>query len=508
MNQSVRHPGRKKETVDDRVDDELRDEELSWKDDDDSESINPDTENWKEKTKPVEAEGESDETEASENATTTVGDDVDGALMKVAIDPYGGAEASGDSDTSFGEESSCDDDDDCEKLPPNFPEPVFLSPDELEASIKSDSYLLRQVKTAVKLGGEWELSVADCIVYAQAYINFKKHFGIPMPVEMYMHYMTHAMKNHSYHKMMFEWGPVNAARSIQAFCRGYLQRRKTQASVGDRVDEQSSCDDDDDCEKCDDPYGGAEASGGSDDECWEFDGGAEASGDDFQAAEKGSDGDEIIQRRDSVDSLDAFDFQYCHNDEVWEEPYVVRDVKGNIVYDDKTYYGLWREAEHASRSARGLLFDAHEEAAAQLVPDDIFDEWVQKISKIKANRREKKFKSHVHQGNGARLRVRYNKGLFWIYSPKHKDWSVAGPAIRFTRQALSVVKNRDSIIGNTGKMSLEGRAMVVAAVRGDDMSIEYYKATLQNRVQSNLTGKHTARHKYVKVGRSRKYRAS
>ena len=48
-----------------------------------------------------------------------------------------------------------------------------------------------------------------------------------------------------------------------------------------------------------------------------------------------------------------------------------------------------------------------------------FDEWVQQISKYKPHRREKKFKSWVRGTNGAKVRVRYKKGLFEIYCPKH-----------------------------------------------------------------------------------------
>ena len=43
------------------------------------------------------------------------------------------------------------------------------------------------------------------------------------------------------------------------------------------------------------------------------------------------------------------------------------------------------------------------------------------------------------------------------------------------------------------------RALIDAAILGDDDSNEMYKAALQDRIDSNLTGNHTARHKYVKV---------
>ena len=42
-------------------------------------------------------------------------------------------------------------------------------------------------------------------------------------------------------------------------------------------------------------------------------------------------------------------------------------------------------------------------------------------------------------------------------------------------------------------------ALIDAAILGDDDSNEMYKAALQDRIDSNLTGNHTARHKYVKV---------
>jgi len=346
--------------------------------------------------------------------------------------------------------------------------------------------------------------------------------------------------------------PQHPRRNIgRALCRSVASANTN--TVGDRVDDESSWDDDDDFESINpvsegwiSPSGPAETAGESDDGgdttafrkvcniSWDTDGETvslpttvkvpssvhdeddicdylsdeygwcvngfdleavateNATSDDFQASEKGSDEDEIIQRRDSVDSLDGFDFQYCHNDEVWEEPYVVRDIKGNIVYDEKQYWEKW--VHFSCPNAKGQL-------VTQAVPDNTFDEWVQQLAKYKPHRREKKFKSYVNDDDGARLRVRYKKGLFKIYCPKHKIWSAAGPSQRFMRYSvLSIYEDKHyrKLLTSLPLTDIK-QALIVAAFKGDDDSNARYDALLQDRIESNLTGKHTARHKYVKV---------
>jgi len=218
------------------------------------------------------------------------------------------------------------------------------------------------------------------------------------------------------------------------------------------------------------------------------------SDDDFQASDKGSNGDQIIQRRDSVDSLDAFDFHHCHNDEVWDEPYVVRDFKGDIVYDEQEYYERWDESRCLHKN---FTIDKSFSRTRQLTDNDGFDRWVQKISKIKAHRREKKFKDYVCDDDGARISVRYKKGLFWIYCPKHKRWSAVGPSQRFMKRKIELSDEPQAIIQSA--MTPVGRALLVAAVQDDDESKEMLKSVVDDRIDSNLTGNHTARRKYVTV---------